>query len=176
MDLEKLKYPIGKFQKPDTIGEGQIEKWIESLETLPSKILTISSKLSEMELERIYRPNGWTIRQVIHHIVDSHINAYVRYKWALTESNPKIKAYQEGDWAKLEDACNGPIESSILLLQGLHTRWAYSLKKLDSKDFSKSYFHPGDNETVAISEFIGRYSWHGEHHLAHIKQALENNF
>lgn len=176
MDLEKLKYPIGKFQKPKVIDEAIIGNWIQNIESLGSKISDISSKLREEDLEKVYRPGGWTIRQVIHHIVDSHINAYVRYKWALTESNPKIKAYNEVAWAEQEDAKKGPIEGSLMLLNGLHNRWAFSLKRLNSEDFDKTYFHPDDNETVPILEFIGKYAWHGEHHLAHIQQALNNNF
>lgn len=176
MDLDKLKYPIGKFQKPGVINQAVIGNWIQSIESLGSKISNISSKLGEEDLEKVYRPGGWTIRQVIHHIVDSHINAYLRFKWALTESNPKIKAYNEVAWAEQFDAKMGPIESSLMLLNGLHSRWAYSLKNLKHEEFQKSYFHPNDNETVLISEFIGRYAWHGEHHLAHIQQALDNEF
>lgn len=176
MDLEHLKYPIGKFKKPKEIRPKHIKSWIEDLESLASSVSAICIELKERDLDRIYRPGGWTIRQVIHHIVDSHLNAYVRFKWALTESNPTIKAYDEVAWAEMPDAKKGPIDFSLLMLEGLHLRWVYAINKIPNEDFQKSYFHPEDKETVLMSEFIGKYAWHGKHHLAHINQALENEF
>ncbi len=176
MDLDLLKYPIGKFKKPMEIRLEHIEGWMQEIESLPSKVSVICKDLKEEDLERIYRPGAWTIRQVVHHIVDSHLNAYIRFKWALTEANPSIKAYNEAAWAETPDGKKGPLDFSVLMLEGLHSRWIYALKNLEKADWQKSYHHPDDKETVLISEFIGKYAWHGKHHLAHIQQALDIDF
>lgn len=176
MDLEKLKYPIGKFVEPSEIDAGTINAWIDSIENLPAKIRALTENLSESELNRPYRPDGWNIREVIHHVPDSHINAYVRLKWTLSEDNPTIKAYNEQIWATLSDSQQGSIHLSLNLLESLHSRFVFLLRSLQEEELSRSYYHPGDDETVAIKVFIGKYAWHGEHHLAHISQALENSF
>lgn len=175
-DLEKLKYPIGKFQKPSIIDTSVIENWIQSIEELPVKVIGFVEGLGNDELSKPYRPDGWTIQEVVHHIPDSHLNAYVRLKWALTEDTPSIKAYNEKAWAALSDSQTGDVQLSLNLLNTLHARWVYLLKSLTEDQLKRAYFHPDDNETVSIEEFIGRYAWHGEHHLAHLKQALENKF
>lgn len=176
MEIEKLKYPIGKFQKPNSIHQNHIEEWLESISSLGQRLRAICENLEDDDLKKTYRLGSWNIRQLIHHLVDSHINAYVRYKWALTENKPSIKAYNEVKWAELEDGKNAPIDMSLDLLEALHKRWIYSLRSLNDSDFERGYYHPDDKEDVIIAEFIGRYSWHGEHHLAHVKQALDNNY
>lgn len=176
MSTVKLKYPIGKFTKPSAIDAETLTTWILSIEQIPKKFRDISQGLSEEQLNKIYRPEGWNVRQVIHHTPDSHLNAYVRCKWALTEDTPSIKAYNEVLWAETFDSQHGPIEMSLNLLESVHERWVFLLKNLEEEELDRDYYHPTDKETVSIRELIGRYAWHGEHHYAHIQQALNNNF
>ena len=176
MDLEQLKYPIGKFQEPQEITSNILSAWISSIEQIPSKVKVLTQNLSDTELSKPYRPGGWNIRQVVHHIPDSHLNAYVRLKWALTEGTPTIKAYDEKRWAELFDSKNADIEVSLKLLENLHERLVYLLRNLSETELSMSYYHPEDDETVSVKLLVGKYAWHGEHHLAHIEQALKTDY
>lgn len=170
--MEHLKYPIGQFKRPLVIKPAKIEKWIAEIEAVPSQMRALTENLSEEELELPYRPGGWTIRQVVHHTVDSHINSYVRFKWALTEDNPTIKAYYEERWAELEDYNNTPVSVSLNMMEGLHIRWTNLLKSLTPEQLKRTYIHPSGNKTFKVDETIGMYAWHGNHHIAHIKLAL----
>ena len=165
----KLQYPIGKFKCPTNIREENITDWISDIKTLPGKVLKIATKLSEQQLEQSYRSGGWTARQVIHHLHDSHHHGYIRFKWALTEESPIIKAYYEDRWAELFDTRTAPIHLSLNLLKALHEKWVYFLEGLNMKDLQKHFIHPEGNVKITLAEDIGIYAWHGNHHLAHLQ-------
>lgn len=173
IEMDELRYPIGKFDKPDTIDMSNIERWIQTLEEMPKKLTGRVKNLSDEQLDTPYRPDGWTVRQLVHHIADSHHHSYTRFKWSLTEDKPLIKAYKEKDWAELFDARTAPIELSLNYIKALHAKMVYLLRGLKPEDMKKSYLHPEDNATVTVEENIGKYAWHGQHHLAHIEKLLE---
>lgn len=173
-DIEKLKYPIGKFQKPQNIDRNTIEGWIKTIEAFPKKLSDETKDLTEQELEKQYRPNGWTIKQVVNHCADSHINSLIRFKLALTEDIPTIKTYSENLWAELSDSKYLSIKSSLKILEGLHERWINLLKSLSEKDFEKAFIHPETQERISLKTNLGIYAWHCEHHLAHVINAKKN--
>lgn len=173
LDLEKLKYPIGKFDPPKTITEAQIKQWMEQLVMLPQELSAISSALTEEQLEVQYRPEGWTVRQVIHHLADSHINAYTRVRLTLTEEKPTVRPYDEVAWAELADAKSGDIQVSIAILKAIHERLVTLLKTLIFGDFERTYYHPAANEEFTLGYLVGNYAWHGKHHLAHIYSTMK---
>ena len=170
--MEHLKYPIGKPNIPKNISSDDIKNWIITLEQFPTKLDTLTKDLTQKQLDTPYRNGGWTIRQVIHHCADSHHNSYTRFKWALTEDKPIIKAYFEDRWAELFDTKSAPIKLSIDSLMALHTKWVYFLKGLTEEQLNKSFIHPDGNEEVGLKENIGIYAWHCNHHYAHIEQLL----
>jgi hypothetical protein len=172
MNIETLKYPIGQPQIPDVITEGQISTWINVLEMFPQRLIDLTGNLSEEQLNTRYRPEGWTIRQVIHHVADSHHNSYIRFKWTLTEDQPVIKPYFEERWAELFDSKSAPIELSFHTLTALHAKWVYFLKGLSASDLERIFIHPEGNEKVSLKENIGIYAWHCDHHYEHINQLL----
>ena len=171
--MENLSYPIGHFECPQEITQQHIADWIQVLETLPARLNDLVSGLSAEQLETPYRPKGWTIRQVIHHIADSHHNSYTRFKWALTENKPLIKAYEEKEWSKLFDARTAPIELSLTYISALHAKLVYLLKGISKDDLQKYYLHPDGNVLVTVEENIGKYAWHSNHHFAHIEGLLQ---
>ncbi len=172
MDLEKLKYPIGKVQLPTTISGTDISEWITVLENFPERLKNLVATLSEAQLNTAYRPEGWTIKQVIHHLADSHHNSYTRFKWTLTEEQPVIKTYYEDRWAELFDSKTAPIKLSLDSLKALHAKWTYFLRGLTSTDLQQVFIHPDGNEKVNLKENIGIYAWHCNHHYAHIEQLM----
>jgi len=172
-DLEKLKYPIGKYEPPKTITETQLKEWIEQLAILPQEIADVAADLSEDQLETQYRPDGWTVRQVIHHLADSHINAYTRVRLTLTENRPEVRPYDEVRWAELEDAKSGNIQLSITILKAIHERLVALLETLNFSDFDRTYYHPAAQQEFTLAYLVGNYAWHGKHHLAHIKSTLK---
>lgn len=165
--LEHLKYPIGKAKIPETITDKDIQKWIGLLDSFPRKLRLITQKLSDDQLNTPYREGGWTVRQVVHHVVDSHYNSYIRFKWTLTEEKPVIKAYFEDRWAELPDY-KAPIELSLKALESLHAKWVYLLNRLSKEDLQRVFIHPETNEEVSLEKNIGIYAWHSMHHYAHI--------
>lgn len=171
-NLEKLRFPIGEFQKPDAISQNDLETWITTIENFPNKIKTLTQNLSVEALNWIYRPNGWCIKQVVHHCADSHINSFVRFKLALTEDVPVIKPYEEDRWAELTDGNSDNILPSIQIIEGVHARWVILLKSFGEKELKRQFTHPANNKTSSLDEIIGVYAWHCNHHLAHIEQAL----
>ncbi len=171
--LEKLKYPIGHFEKPDLIDQAQIEQWIGTLESLPSRLKNLTSELTTEQLETTYRPEGWTVRQLLHHISDSHHNSYVRFKWALTEDTPVIKAYDEKGWARLFDSQNAPIAISLDHLAAVHAKLVYLLKGLSPEQLKRTFIHPVGSLESTLEENIGKYAWHSNHHYAHIEGLLK---
>ena len=169
-ELEKLKYPTGKYIVPEKIKKSQVKKWIREIDKLPKRLKDEVKNLSDEQLNTPYREGGWTVRQVIHHLADSHINSYCRFRLALTEENPSIKPYDEAKWAELPDGKNAPIKYSLDLLRNLHKRWTMLLKTLDKEQLKKTFYHPEKNRNVPLDETIGLYSWHCNHHLAHITE------
>ncbi len=171
-DLERLKYPIGKYDPPKTISPTLLTTWIENLATLPQEMADLTANLTHQELEKPYRPEGWTVRQVIHHVADSHLNAYARFRLTLTEERPAIRPYFEDRWAELADARTGDIQFSIALIKAIHERLVVLLQTLLPIDFERTYFHPEAQKEFTMAYLLGNYAWHGKHHLAHIKSTL----
>lgn len=172
--IETLKYPIGRFKVPEKIDQELLENWIEIIQNFPVKLKQEVVNLSNEDLGKRYRPNGWTIKQVIHHCADSHINSFIRFKLTLTEDTPTIKPYFENLWAEFPDSKTLSIESSIKIIEGLHVRWINLLKNLSETEFEKQFIHPDTNEYISLKLNTGIYAWHCEHHLAHIKNAKQS--
>ncbi|MUU79484.1 YfiT family bacillithiol transferase [Winogradskyella endarachnes] len=172
-ELYKLKFPISEFTKPESITINHIKSWIADIEALPKTIINLTKNLSEKELNYKYRPNGWTIKQVVHHCADSHINSLLRFKITLTEKTPTIRPYFEDRFAELVDYTE-PIEDSILILKGVHKKLGVLLKSLSQSDLKLEFIHPEHGKRFSLEETIGIYAWHSNHHIAHIIQALEH--
>lgn len=167
-------YPIGKLNVPEEFTEIILNKLIQDIRILPEHLKKVSKKINKKKkLHNTYRDGGWSIEQIIHHIADSHMNAYVRFKMALTESNPAIKPYDENLWAETADV-QLPVKTSIKLLKALHAKWTCLLENMDKNDFKRTYFHPGYNTTVTLENVLAIYAWHGKHHVAQIEVALKN--
>jgi uncharacterized damage-inducible protein DinB len=162
-----LRYPIGKFTWPGSITEDDRRRYIEEIAETPAKLCAAVAGLSEQQLDTPYRDGGWTVRQVVHHLADSHLNAFVRFKLALTEDEPTVKPYDEKRWAELVDAKSAPVETSLTLLESLHRRWVMLLKSMRSEDFKRKLRHPELGE-VTLEKYLAMYAWHGRHHVAHI--------
>lgn len=178
MELEQLKYPIGQFNCPEVITDDILHSWISEIQHFPEYVMAITNTLSKEKLQLRYRPYGWNIKQVVHHCADSHMNAFIRFKFALTEENPTIKPYPEDLWAELIDGNEDDVTYSLLILKGLHHKWHLLLLNMNEKDWEKTYYHPESKQSFSLKSVAGLYAWHCKHHLAHIKQALlhENKF
>jgi len=172
-ELEHLRYPIGKFEKPNTISNDHLKSWISILEHLPNRLSNLVSSLNDEQLDTPCRPGGWTARQVVHHMSDSHHHSYIRFKWALTEDKPTIKAYYEQDWANLFDTKTAPIQMSLDHLSAVHYKLVYLLKGLTDEQLSRSFIHPEGNVEVVLKENVGVYAWHSSHHYAHIENLMK---
>ncbi len=172
-DQQHLRFPIGLFEKPDPIQAMHINIWTEQIESFPKRLAQALEGLNEEQLQWRYRSGGWSIQQVVHHCADSHMNSFIRFKLALTEEHPTIKAYIEQDWAELVDTTSAPTALSLQLLQGLHARWAILLRSLSAAELQKTFVHPEHGRVFRLDENIGIYAWHGEHHLAHVHLAKE---
>lgn len=166
--LENLQYPIGKFHAPASVDGPALKEAIRTIAAFPDKLSHAISGLSKEQLDTPYRPGGWTIRQVVHHCADSHLNALMRIKAALTEDNPIIKPYDQAQWAELPDSLLLPPEISIQLLRSVHTRWVMILDHLGEEDWQRTYVHPAHTEIQVLNKVTLMYAWHCEHHLAHI--------
>ncbi|MBA2610625.1 MAG: bacillithiol transferase BstA [Bacteroidetes bacterium] len=166
--MEELKYPVGQYKKPASFTKEILENAISVIEQFPKKIKQEVEHLSDEQLDTPYRPEGWTIRQVVHHCADSHMNAHIRLKLALTETTPIIKPYTEALWAELEDTKNFPIHSSLIIIEGVHARWTAVLKNMSDIDFNRNFIHPEKGRTLSLHESTDMYAWHCNHHLAHI--------
>ena len=164
---ETLRYPIGHFEPPTQITAADRGRWLNDLEMLPSKLREAVEDLTNKQLDTPYRPGGWTVRQVVHHLPDSHMNSYERFRLALTEDAPVIKPYDEAAWAELPDAKAAPIEMSLVLLDALHARWLILLRSLSDSQLARTFKHPQLGE-VPLERAIGLYAWHGRHHLSQI--------
>ncbi|MDN3203963.1 YfiT family bacillithiol transferase [Algoriphagus sediminis] len=168
MDIEHLKYPIGKFVRPEVISDQHLQQAIEYLNEYPDLLNRTHQSFDSQYFNKKYRPGGWTVAQVIHHLADSHMNALIRFKMALTENNPIIKPYDEAQWAKLADYSLGT-SISVKMIEGIHKKWGEILKNMSFPDFEKCYFHPDLKQMVSLKEVCLLYEWHGKHHLAHLR-------
>jgi hypothetical protein len=172
--MTDLQYPIGKFHFEGPVSEDQKQSFLTDISQTPAKLRAAVNGLSEQQLDTPYRPGGWTIRQVVHHVPDSHLNAYVRFKLALTEEEPTIKPYAEDRWAVLADSQSTPIEVSLMLLEALHTRWMRLLGSLAATDWKRTFRHP-ELGVVSLEKNLALYAWHGRHHVAHVTSLSERN-
>jgi len=168
-----LRYPVGKFQAVENVTEAQRREFIEAIAEAPGKLRAAITGLNEQQLDTPYRPGGWTVRQVVHHLPDSHMNSFVRFKLALTEDEPTIKPYDEKSWAELADA-KAPVEPSVMLLENLHKRWLVLLKSIAPADWQRKFRHP-ERGPMTLEQNLQLYAWHGRHHVAHITALRERN-
>src|SRR5471032_2886304 len=167
-DLEQLRFPVGRFERLKAPLDHETRaRHIETIAQTPATFSSLVAGRTDAQLETPYRTGGWTVRQVVHHVPDSHMNAYIRMKFAITEDAPAIKAYDEAKWAELPEAKTGPTEVSVALLEALHRRWVMFLRALSDADFSKAYVHP-ELGRVTLDEAVALYAWHSRHHTAHI--------
>ena len=171
--IDDLRYPVGKFDKTIEITPEKRAEFIQAVRDLPSKMREAVEGLSEEQLDTEYRPGGWTLRQTVHHVADSHINSLCRFKLALTEDKPTIRPYYEDRWAELADSFL-PVEVSLKILEGIHERWVVLLESLTDEDFQKPLIHP-DSGDWTVEQFLCLYAWHSRHHTAHITRLRERN-
>jgi uncharacterized damage-inducible protein DinB len=167
------RYPIGKYE-PKPFSEQQKQAWLLDLQFLPEALERAINNLDEAQLNTPYRDGGWTVKQLVHHVADSHMNAYIRFKLGLTEDKPTIKPYEEQDWALLVDNELVPINVSLTLLHALHLRWVATIKDLTEEQWNRVVVHPAANREMSIWFLLGLYAWHGNHHVAHITTLREN--
>ena len=169
--MNDLRYPVGTFRLDGVSNEADRAGWIAVLAAAPTRLRAAVSGLNDAQLDTPYRKGGWTVRQVVHHLPDSHLNSYVRFKWALTEPAPVIKTYFEDRWAELPDS-GAPLEVSLSLLEALHKRWTTLLRAMTKADFARTFVHP-ENGVQTLSDSLALYAWHSEHHLAQITKLCE---
>ena len=174
MSDANLKYPVGKYDHTSRIELNQVEELIEIIDDFSEDLTELVIDLEDEDLAKTYRDGGWTIRQVISHCADSHANAFMRFKLALTEVNPTIKPYHQNGWAGLPDADEAPVELSLLMIDGVHGRWVWLMDSMDEEDWNKTYYHPEQDRTSRLIDVLGLYAWHCRHHLEHIKLELRN--
>lgn len=172
--IEDLRYPIGKFV-PQPFSKEQKEAWLLDIKFFPGELERAVQNLDAYQLETPYRDGGWSVQQLVHHIADSHMNAFIRFRLGLTEENPPIKPYEEAEWAKLNDVNTVPINVSVTLLHALHQRWYATLKDLDDKQWERTVFHPEHKKEMSLWFLLGMYAWHGKHHVKHITSLKERN-
>ena len=170
--MDDLRYPIGRFEHDGPISDADLSGWIADIEALPADLRAAVAGLDDAQLDTPYRPEGWTVRQVVHHVGDSHLNALARFKLALTEDTPTIKPYKEARWAELADHAL-PVEPGLALVEALHARWVPILRSLDRNDLARTYVHPERDRTLTLGWTVGMYAWHGRHHVAHITALRE---
>ena len=168
-----LRFPIGPFRRPsEPLGDAQRQRAIDAITATPANLRAAVAGLTDAQLDTPYRPGGWTVRQVVHHVPDSHMNAYVRFKLALTEDQPTIKPYDEARWAELPDTGETPIETSLVLLERLHDRWVRLLRSLSADQFARTFNHP-ESGILRLDQLLALYEWHGKHHVAHVTSLRE---
>ncbi|MCW3091853.1 MAG: putative metal-dependent hydrolase [Ferruginibacter sp.] len=170
--MEDVRYPIGKYL-PQAFSEQQLQEWLTDIKFLPQHLENAIINLDESQLNTPYRPDGWTVKQVVHHVADSHMNAYIRFKLGLTEDTPAIKPYDEAAWANLSDTQNLPVNISLTILHALHIRWVEVLKAITTEDWNRTVYHPEQKKEITLWHLLGMYSWHGRHHVAHVAALRE---
>ena len=168
----ELRYPIGPFEPPEVVTREQVSEWIDQIDALPGNARRFVTPLSTEQLETPYRPGGWTVQQVVHHMADSHLSSFIRFKWGLTEERPLIKAYYEERWAELADYRSEFLGLSLDFLDALHARWCVLLRALSEEQLAREFIHP-DSGVVKLAVNVGIYAWHGRHHMAHIERLAE---
>ena len=172
--MNDLRYPIGTFSVTEvTVAPEERAGLITAIAELPAQFRSAVHGLSEAQFDTPYRPGGWTVRQVVHHVPDSHLNAYVRFKLALTEERPTIKPYEEARWAELPDTAGTQIGVSLVLLEALHRRWVVLLKSMTEEQWGRTYIHPDYQSALRLDAVLAMYAWHGKHHTAHITRLRE---
>jgi DinB family protein len=171
--MSDLSYPIGKFEWPGAVTPAERHRLIAQLAAMPEKFRAAVAGLTPKQLDTPYRPGGWTVRQLIHHVPDSHMNAYCRAKLALTEHQPTIKPYEQQYWADLGDSKDTPVETSLALLEALHERWVALLRSLKPEDFARRFIHPEYPGPLSLDWLLAQYAWHGAHHTAHVTALRE---
>jgi uncharacterized damage-inducible protein DinB len=169
-----LRFPIGPFRRPAALTPDERRVAIQAIAATPANLRSAVRDLSDAQLDTPYRPEGWTVRQVVHHVPDSHSNAYTRFKLALTEEMPTIKPYDENAWARLDDTRTTPIETSLLMMDALHDRWVRLLGAMAPDDFARKLNHP-ENGIMNLDQLLALYAWHGDHHVAHITNLRSRN-
>lgn len=168
-----IRYPVGKFEPSLFSGELK-EKWLRDIQFLPNDLELAIQNLDEHQLDTPYREGGWTVKQLVHHVADSHMNAYMRFKQALTEDNPTIKTYEEKEWANCRDVFTVPVNISVTLLHALHRRWLAAIEDLNEEKWLHTYiYHPEHKQQLSLWHLLGMYAWHGRHHVAHITKLKE---
>ena len=172
MTDEELKYPIGKFTAPLSYTNEEMRGWINDIKTLPGKLRHAIIKLNDAQLDTPYRPGGWTLRQVVHHMADSHMNSLIRFKWALTEDKPTIKAYEQSDWALLADY-RLPVESSLKMLDGIHQHMVALFESFTENEWDRVFIHPETGASISLKRNLALYAWHSKHHLAHVVNTVK---
>ena len=175
MNIKQLKYPIGEYISNKNPSKELLSEWINDIEKFPSNLMVTVDRLNEEQLNWIYRPEGWTIIQIIHHCADSHMNSYIRIKLAITENRPTIKPYYEEKWANLADSKSSEIDESITLLVGLHKKLVRLIKSLTNGQLNMVFKHPQHGLDCTVVEYIGVLAWHCNHHLEHIKNGIKSN-
>lgn len=173
--MENLQYPIGKYVCPDPITKTILSEWIEDISNFPGRIRDAVKNLSDEQLDTPYREGGWTVRQVVHHCADSHMNSLMRFKLTLAEENPTIKPYEQDRWVQLPDSKYAPLEPSLKMLDGIHERWTILLTNFTEEDLKKTFSHPEHGREFRLDDTIGNYAWHCNHHLAHITSLKKRN-
>jgi uncharacterized damage-inducible protein DinB len=166
--MEDLRYPVGKFEYAGPLTSQDRSSCIERIAAAPAALRASVAGLTDTQLDTPYRPQGWTVRQVVHHVPDSHLNAYTRFRLALTESLPTIRPYEEARWAELPDARTAPVAISLALLDTLHIRWVLLLREMGEDDWPRKLVHPEHKREMSLDELLAMYAWHGEHHVAHV--------
>ena len=172
MTDELLRYPIGKFNAPVSYTADDIRHWTTTVKLFPGKLRHAIIRLNEKQLDTPYRTGGWTLRQVVHHVADSHMNSLLRFKWALTEDNPTIKPYEEADWALLPDY-RLPVESSLKIIEGVHHHWVALLESFTEEEWNRTFVQPASGQTMHLKKALALYAWHSNHHLAHITETTK---
>jgi hypothetical protein len=169
---EQLRYPIGKFQAPASYTPGSIQQYIDTIKTLPARLRAAVIQLTDAQQNTPYRPGGWALKQVVHHLADSHMNALMRIKLTLTEENPTIKPYSEAGWAQQTDY-RLPVESSLKMLEGIHQHMVALFESFTENEWLRTFYHPERNDTATLQKTVAMYSWHSNHHLAHITETMK---
>ncbi len=168
--MTDLRYPVGEFVVTGDVTPARLEGWIAEIAEAPAKLRAAVHGLTNEQFDTPYRPEGWTVRQVVHHVPDSHLNAYIRFKLALTEDNPTIKPYEEARWANLPDTAGTQVGVSLMLLESLHRRWVVLLKSISGSQWERTFFHPEKQRALRLDHTLALYAWHGKHHVAHLTE------
>jgi hypothetical protein len=172
MTTHSPSYPIGKFTRPEGLTSSQRNEAILGIEELPAQLLLLLRNATAADLAKQYREGSWTVRELVHHLADSHMNAFIRFKLALTEDNPTIRPYEQDGWALLPDVARVEIEPSMMILRGLHQRWAVLLRTLNAAQWQRTFYHPEWDHNFTLEQAVAQYAWHSKHHMGHIKIAL----